>query len=84
MSRRSIPPRRRGYALLSPLPSLGKKGLNHQQVQVYVLLAQLFTSTANVLQDQSFVTVNGISAERSTLDVQSGPDNRNELRVKCD
>lgn len=32
----------------------------------------------------SFRQVNGISAERSTLDVQSGPDNRNELRVKCD
>lgn len=49
MSRRRIPPRHRSRVLLS-LPWLGK--VNHQQVLVYVLLAQLFTFTANVLQGQ--------------------------------
>ena len=39
-----------------PLPTLAEK-VNHQQVLVYVLLAQLFTFTANVLQRQSFVTL---------------------------
>lgn len=43
-----------------PLPTLAEK-VNHQQVPVYVLLAQLFTFMANVLQEQSFVTVGFLS-----------------------
>lgn len=44
----------------APLPTLAEK-VNHQQVLVYVLLAQLFTFTAHVLQEQSFVTLGFLS-----------------------
>lgn len=40
---------------------LSGEKVNDQQVLVYVLLAQLFTFTANVLQEQSFVTLGFVS-----------------------
>lgn len=47
------------------------------------LKLNLIASPVTVFK-RSFRQVNGISAERSALDVQSVSDNRNELWVKCD